>query len=105
MKTSCKFYRTPGTQSRVITTVHDLLGQPSYISLASFLWDKGKRNSPGCDAAKRGVSSGAIMFAYMICIENEIKMKQEARGQEVERRTREREVGGSILTQVAVLYP
>ena len=31
MKTSCKFHRLPGTQSRVITKVHDLLGQPSYI--------------------------------------------------------------------------
>ena len=32
MKTSCKFHRIPGTQSLVITKVHDLLGQPSYIS-------------------------------------------------------------------------
>ena len=33
------------------------------ISLASFLWDIGKQNSPRCDAAKRGVPSGAILFA------------------------------------------
>ena len=39
------------------------------ISLASFLWDKGKQNSPRCDAAKRGIPSGAILFAYMIFIE------------------------------------
>ena len=31
MKTSCKFHRIPGTQARVITKVHDLLGQPSYM--------------------------------------------------------------------------
>ena len=30
MKMSCKFHKIPGTQSRVITKVHDLLGQPSY---------------------------------------------------------------------------
>ena len=33
MKTLCKFHRIPGTQSRVTTKVHDLLGQPSYILL------------------------------------------------------------------------
>ena len=39
------------------------------ISLASFLWDIGKQNSPRCDAAKRGVPSGAILFADIIFIE------------------------------------
>ena len=34
------------------------------LSLASLLWDIGKQNSPRCDAAERGVSSGAIPFAY-----------------------------------------
>ena len=34
------------------------------ISLASFLWDIGKQNSPRCDAAECGVPSGAILFAY-----------------------------------------
>ena len=29
-----------------------------------FLWDIGKQKSPRCDAAKRGVPSGAILFAY-----------------------------------------
>ena len=33
------------------------------ISLSSFLWDIGKQKSPRCDAAKRGVPSGAILFA------------------------------------------
>ena len=37
----------------------------THISLASFLWDIGKQNSPRCDAAKHGVPSGAILFAYM----------------------------------------
>ena len=30
----------------------------THISLASFLWDIGKQNSPRCDAAKRGAPSG-----------------------------------------------
>ena len=41
----------------------------THISLASFLWDMGKPNSPSCDAAKRGVPSGAILFAYKNVIE------------------------------------
>ena len=35
----------------------------THITLTSFLWDKGKQNSPRCDAAKRGVPSWAILFA------------------------------------------
>ena len=35
----------------------------------NLLRDKGKQNSPRCDAAKRGVPSGAILFAYMLFIE------------------------------------
>ena len=35
----------------------------------SLLWDIGKQNSPRCDAAERGVPSGAILFAYRIFIE------------------------------------
>ena len=34
----------------------------THLSLASLLWDRGKQNSPGCDAAERGVPSGAILF-------------------------------------------
>ena len=34
-----------------------------YISLASLLKDIGKQNSPRCDAAERGVPSGALLFA------------------------------------------
>ena len=33
------------------------------ISLASLLWDIGKQHSPRCDAAKRGVPSGAMPSA------------------------------------------
>ena len=43
--------------------------QLTHISLASFLWDIGKQDSLRCDAAKRGVPSGAILFAYMNFIE------------------------------------
>ena len=43
----------------------------SHISLASFLWDIGKENSPRCD----GVTSGAFLFAYTNFVKNEIKMK------------------------------
>ena len=35
----------------------------THVSLASFLWDKGKQNSPRYDAAKLGIPSGAILFA------------------------------------------
>ena len=47
----------------------------THISLGCFLWDICKQNSPRCDAAKCGVPSGAILFAYVNFIENEIKMK------------------------------
>ena len=36
----------------------------THLSLASLLWDIGKQNSPRCDAAERGVPSGAILFAW-----------------------------------------
>ena len=44
----------------------------TYINLASFLWDIHvcKQNSPRLNAAKRGVPSGAILFADMNFIEN-----------------------------------
>ena len=35
----------------------------THLSLTSLLWDLGKQNSPRCDAAERGVPSGAILFA------------------------------------------
>ena len=41
----------------------------THIILASFLWDIGKQNSPRCDAAKRDVPSGAILFAILIFTE------------------------------------
>ena len=37
-------------------------GKLTHLSLASLLWDIGKQNSPRCDAAERGVPSGAILF-------------------------------------------
>ena len=40
----------------------------THISLASSVRDIGKQNSPRCDAAKRGVASGAILFAFMSII-------------------------------------
>ena len=41
----------------------------THLSLASLLWDIGKQNSPRCDAAERGVPSGAILFAQRNFIE------------------------------------
>ena len=41
----------------------------THLSLVSLLWDIGKQNSPRCDAAERGVPSGAILFAYRNFIE------------------------------------
>ena len=35
----------------------------THLSLSSSLWDIGKHHSPRCDAAERGVPSGAILFA------------------------------------------
>ena len=34
-----------------------------------FLWDIDKQNNPRCDAAKRGVPSGAILFPFKTFIE------------------------------------
>ena len=34
----------------------------THLSLVSLLWNIGKQNSPRCDAAERGVPSGAILF-------------------------------------------
>ena len=43
--------------------VRGVLFNPYAASLASFLWDICKQNSPRSDAAKRGVPSGVILFA------------------------------------------
>ena len=45
-----------------------LIRDLTHISLASFLWDIGKQNSPRCNAANVGMPSGAILFAYTIFI-------------------------------------
>ena len=53
-----------------IGLLHQLFHPPlTHISLASFLWDIGNQNSPRCNAAKRGVPSGAILFAHRKFIE------------------------------------
>ena len=41
----------------------------THLILASFIWNIGKQYSPRCDAAKRGVPSGAILFAKRNFIE------------------------------------
>ena len=41
----------------------------THLSLASLLWDIGKQTRLRCDAAERGVPSGAILFALKIFIE------------------------------------
>ena len=41
----------------------------THLSLVSLLWDIGKQYSPRCDAAERGVPSGAILFAQTNFIE------------------------------------
>ena len=41
----------------------------THISMASILWDIGKQYSSRCDAAERGVPSGAILFAQRNLIE------------------------------------
>ena len=43
--------------------------------LASLLWDIGKQYSPRCDAAERGVPSGAVLFAQRNFIEKLDKKK------------------------------
>ena len=45
----------------------------THLRLVSLLWDTGKQHSPRCDAAVRGVPSGAILFAWRNFIE---KMRQ-----------------------------
>ena len=41
----------------------------THLSLVVILWDIGKQHSPRCDAAERGVPSGAILFAQRNFIE------------------------------------
>ena len=60
LTTDCHFYGSISAPSASLT----------HLILASVLWDIGKQNSPICDAAERGVPSGAILFAYKIFIEN-----------------------------------
>ena len=67
----------------IITDPYDLKNRTicfsvsfTHISLASFLWDIGKQNSPRWDAAKRGVSSGAIPFAFIFISSKNEKKKE-----------------------------
>ena len=46
----------------------------THLSLASLLLDIGKQYSSRCDAAERGVPSGAILFALRIFNETLIKI-------------------------------
>ena len=58
----------------------------THISLASFLWDISKQHSPRCDAAERGVPSGAILIAHRNFIENKLtplKMKKDSPGESI----------------------
>ena len=54
---------------------HHITRHLTHISMASFLWDMGKQNRPRYDAAKRGVPSGAILFAYHTMWKNAIRIK------------------------------
>ena len=53
----------------ILRSVFYQSGPLTHISLAPFLWDIDKENSPRCDATKCGFPSEAILFAYMIFIE------------------------------------
>ena len=50
-------------------------GVYTHISLASFLWDIGKQNSPKCDAAKSASHLGIFCLLAGNSWKNEIKMK------------------------------
>ena len=61
---------------KFITFVHELLDismdmELTHLRLVSLLWDIGKQHSPRCDAAERGVPSGAILFAWRNFIERD----------------------------------
>ena len=47
----------------------------THISPASLCWDIDKQNSSRCDAAERGVPSGAILFARDCLSKSGIKLK------------------------------
>ena len=69
--------RTDGRNAYILTYLSLCLASMkatklTHISLASFLRDIGKQYSPRCDAAERGVPSGAILFAYRIFIDLKI---------------------------------
>ena len=67
---SDKFYIGDAKESRTISKeMHMCSIVLTHLSLASLLWDIGKQHSPGCDAAERGVPSGAILFAWKNFIE------------------------------------
>ena len=68
----CSFEISEGIlRNQKINTGLDLFSNQrlTHISLASFLCDIGKQYSPRCDAAERGVPSGAILFAKRSFIE------------------------------------
>ena len=65
--------------SVIVSIFYNHYGRGIYIfnyyqkSLVLFLWDIGKQNCLKCEAAKCGVSSGAIPFAFMNFIEKRNK--------------------------------
>ena len=64
-------------QMYMFARYHDLLYKAlTHISLASFLLDIGKQNSPRFNAAERGVPSGGILFADMIFIKKGNKIEK-----------------------------
>ena len=64
--------------SRADTSV---VGGPVWLKFEQYkpgalFMDIGKQNSPRCEAAKSGVTSGTILFAYLIFIKKIIKMNK-----------------------------
>ena len=64
----CKFHEFVIFSTSVVLKpfclcANKILSRLTHLSLTSLLWDIGKQHSPRCDAAERGVPSGAILFA------------------------------------------
>ena len=65
--TDCPFIWSKQIATLGVSTPRNVI--LTHLNLASLLWGIGKQNSPRCDAAERGVPSGAILFAYRNFIE------------------------------------
>ena len=67
----CFTHMTPSVSGQSVGRYNEAMTMKislTHLSLASILRDIGKQNSPRCDAAERGVPSGAILFAQRIFI-------------------------------------